>query len=159
MIAAFCWTSLIFAAMSQSLDLASPDGQVAVQLQQTDSGGLRYSVRYNNKPVITPSRLGLVLKDAPPLVEGFQVINVTRSKHDQTWKPVYGERSEVRDRYHELVVELQEKAPPMRRIEIVVRAYDEGAALCYRLPEQPNLKQAVIAAETTEFCFAGDYPA
>lgn len=159
MIAAFCWTSLIFAAMSQSLDLASPDGQVAVQLQQTDSGGLRYSVRYNNKPVITTSRLGLVLKDAPPLVEGFQVINVTRSKHDQTWKPVYGERSEVRDRYHELVVELQEKAPPMRRIEIVVRAYDEGAALCYRLPEQPNLTQAVIAAETTEFCFAGDYPA
>lgn len=159
MFAVFCCTGLILGAVAEPLEVASPDGRVLVSLQQTDSGGLQYSVRYDGKPVLMPSRLGLVLKNAPPLAEGFRVLNVARSKHDQTWKPVYGERAEVRDCYQEMVVEVEERAAPLRRLMIVFRAYDEGAALCYRLPAQPNLKQATIAAETTEFCFADDYPA
>ncbi len=159
MFAVFCCASLMLGAVAQPLEVASPGGRVLASVEQTDSGGLRYSVRYNGKPVLLPSRLGLVLKDAPPLAEGFQVLNVARSKHDQTWKPVYGERAEVRDHYQEMVVELQEKTGAMRRLDIIVRAYDEGIAVCYRLPEQPGLEKATIAAESTEFCFVGDYTA
>jgi len=146
-------------AAPDAQELASPDGNVAVRLLLTENGGLRYAVSYRGKPILADSGLGFALVDAPPLADGFRVVAASGESHDTTWAPVYGERSRVRDRYNELVVDLDNRATPPRRLRLTFRAYNEGLALAYTLPKQPGLKRVRIARENTEFRFRADHAA
>ncbi|MBM4027612.1 MAG: hypothetical protein FJ280_19745 [Planctomycetes bacterium] len=87
----------------------------------------------------------------PILAGGLQIVRQAPSRVDTQWQSVYGERSTVRDRYNEVVVELQEQKPPQRRLHLTLRVYDEGAAFCYTLPRQPGMESVTIARELTEF--------
>lgn len=155
--AVFCLLALAGAAA----ELKSPDGNVAVTFAVRDDGTrkgcLFYSVSYRGKPVVAESRLGFALKDTPPLDSGFNVIRSARASHDETWKPVYGERNSYRDHYNQFVVELQEVEAPRRLMNLTFRAYNEGAAFCYTLPKQPALESVSIAKENTEFRFTADH--
>ena len=123
-----------FATACQTLELASPDGHVAVGFSIDDDGRLSYGVSYRGKPVLVESRLGLALRDAPALDSGFCVVNSVRATHDETWKPVHGEHSRIRDHCNQLVVDLIDGETPPRKLRLVFRAYDEGAAFCYTIP-------------------------
>ena len=143
--------------------LESPDGNIAVKFDLKDikeqSGCPIYTVTYNNRPVIADSRLGFAIKDAAPLDAGFEIVEVSRTSHDSTYTPVYAERKTIRDHYNQLVAELKENQPPHRRLRLTFRAYNEGAAFCYTLPEQNVLKSFVISAEKTQFHFTHDHTA
>ena len=140
--------------------VASPDGRLAVTFAARDVGAeagcLVYNVSYQEKPVILDSRLGLVLKDAPPLAAGFEVVGVTRASRAGEWRPPYGEREVIPDRYNEAVVDVREKGGPGRRLQLTLRAYDEGAAFCYTVPKQPGLEGITIAAEATRFALPAE---
>jgi len=170
---------------AQAVEVKSPDGQVVLSLEVKDFEGavscLVYSVTYRGKLVIAPSRLGLVLSSsvrsvpvrayeetphgvttngaAPALANGLQIVRQTPSSVDTPWKPVYGERSTIQDRYHQVVVELQEREPPRRLLHLTLRAYDEGAAFCYTVPQQPDMDNVTITRELTGFRFPADYNA
>ena len=143
------------ALAAEPVRVTSPDGQVAVDFAVknvgSEQGCLVYSVSYKGKPVILDSRLGLTLKDAPPLAAGFEVTGVTRANRAEEWRPPYGEREVVPDRHSEAVVDLREKGGAGRRLRLTFRAYDEGAAFCYTIPKQPGLEKVTIAAEDTRF--------
>ena len=147
-----------FVTADQTLELASPDGHVAVSLSIDDDGRLSYGVSYRNKPVLVESRLGLAIKDAPAWDRGFRVVDSVRATFDITWQPVYGERSRIRDHYNQLAVDLIDGGTPPRKLRLVLRAYDEGAAFCYTIPEQDGLDSFVISSEETQFRFSGDHP-
>jgi len=141
--------------------LESPDGNVVIRFALQDIAGLKncptYNVTYNGRPVIADSRLGLAIKNTAPLQASFEIIEVTRSTHDSTYSPVYGERKVIRDHYNQLVAELKESHSPHRRLILSFRAYNEGAAFCYSLPQQDALKNFVISAEKTQFSFTDDH--
>ncbi|MBN1127249.1 MAG: glycoside hydrolase family 97 catalytic domain-containing protein, partial [Sedimentisphaerales bacterium] len=46
-----------------------------------------------------------------------------------------------------------------RRMQLTIRAYDEGIAFRYSFAQQESLKECVITDERAGFQFAGDYPA
>ncbi len=152
------WTG----SLAHALEVKSPDGQVVLSLEVKDFEGAVscpvYSVTYRGKVVIAPSRLGLALTPAP-LAEGLQIVPQTDSSVDTQWKPVYGERSTVRNHYHEMIVELQEQNTPRRFLYLALRAYDEAAAFCYTLSRQPGLERVTISRELTEFRFPADFTA
>jgi alpha-glucosidase len=152
--------------------LKSPDGNVIVEFDLKDAveqrGCPAYAVKYNGRLVIADSNLGLTIKDAAPLQAGFEIVEVSRTSHDSTYSPVYGERKTIRDNYNQLVAELKEINPPHRRLQLTFRAYNEGAAFCYTLPQQDTpapgavqgtLKNFVISAEKTQFRFTSDHTA
>lgn len=140
-------------------ELRSPDGKIAVAFHVTDSGGLGYSVAYRNKPVLSESRLGLELEDVPALRGGFQVTGVTTESHDQTWKPVYGERSTIRDRHNQMVIHVEDKQQPPRRLQLSFRAYNEAIAFRYTIPQQPAFRKIRVTRENSEFVFTDDHKA
>ncbi|MFH0991176.1 MAG: glycoside hydrolase family 97 N-terminal domain-containing protein [bacterium] len=73
-------------------------------------------------------------------------------ERDTLWHPVYGERSSVRDYYHEVVVHLGKADLPKQELHLVIRAYNEGIAMRYFFPEQPEGGAYVrITLEKTEF--------
>jgi len=145
-----------------AVELKSPDGQLTLTFEVKALDGAAgvpcYRVDYKGRPVLAASRLGLELAGVP-LNAGFTIASQKTSAHDETWKPVYGERSTIRDHYNELRVELQEAAAPQRQLVLTFRAADEGVAFCYTLPKQPGLDAIRITRETTQFHFAADHTA
>ncbi len=137
------------------LTVSSPDGHITVAFQLTDNGSPTYSVSYQGKPLILDSALGLKLKSGDDLAGGFTVSKSDTTSHASTWKPVTGERSVVRDHYNQLAVDLAQNDG--NQLRITFRAYNEGAAFCYTVPQQENLNSFTISGELSRFQFAGDH--
>ena len=156
----FCLTALLLGTGAVS-ELASPNGQLvvrfALQRDEQAAGRPTYSVLYRGRPLVSDGRLGLELQDAPPLDRGFRLVQAASANHDSTWKPVYGERSVVRDCYREMCLDLEDGQQPPRRLRLTFRAYDEGIAFCYSIPGQPALRDLVITAEHSEFRFTDNH--
>ncbi len=129
--------------------IQSPDGNVAVDFMMQEGGVPAYKIEYLGKPIVLASRLGL----EPDFASGFQVIGTSTGSHKGQWTQVYGERKQVPDNYRELNVDLKHQSGRLMRITF--RAYDEGAALRYSLPEQAE-KEFKFTGERTEFRFPED---
>ena len=146
----------------EAVELKSPDGRLTVVFDVKDVGTAKacpvYSVSYRGKAVLTESRLGLEIEKTP-FGEGLEIVRETGTDHDSTWKPVYGERSTIRDNYRQLTVDLRESAAPHRLLRLTFRAYNEGVAFCYTLPKQPGLQEVHITRERSEFRFLADHTA
>jgi alpha-glucosidase len=144
-------------------ELKSPDENIAVSFIVRDEGGregcLFYTMSYRGKSILTESQLGFTLKDGTSFDSGFEIIQLARVSHDDTWKPVYGERASCRDHYNQAAVELRETKAPHRQMTLTFRAYNEGMAFCYTMPKQPAMERISIAKENTEFRFTADHAA
>ena len=120
-----------------------------------------YKMDYNNKPVIATSRLGLELKNQKSLLDGFKMERVSRSSFDETWQPVWGEQSSIRNHYNEMAVCLSQPDDNGHLREMIVRfrLYDDGVGFRYEWPAQDNFTYFTIKEERTEFAMTGDHTA
>jgi alpha-glucosidase len=145
-----------------ALQVKSPDGKLCVYFKVKDTGSAKacpvYSVSYKGDIVIVESQLGLELEKGP-LKKELDIVKQFESSGDTAWKPVYGERSIIRDHYNQLEVHLREKYAPSRLITLTFRAYNEGVAFCYTIPKQQAMDRVTISKESTEFCFPADHTA
>lgn len=147
---------LVIACSSRNLQVTSPDGDIRIDVELRE-GRPHYSVIAAGETVIEPSPLGLKFQNAEPLTDDLRVTDTELNAVDRTWNPVWGADSTIRNNYKELVVSLEETAPPNRRLDLLFRAYDDGIAFRYRLPEQPDLGDFDLTSEETYFRFAEDY--
>ena len=138
--------------------LTSPNGQLEMNFTLTPQGEPLYELTYKGKAVIKPSKLGLELKDAPSLMDGFKLVAQQQTSFDETWQPVWGEESNIRNHYNELLVTLRQEAHN-RNIQIRFRLFDDGLGFRYEFPLQQNLNYFVIKEERTQFAMAGDHTA
>jgi len=135
--------------------LAAPDGGLVVTV--SDAGGLNYRIEAKGKLVLTNSPLGLEFKDGTRLGPGAVIKQVARNKHRGTWENHFGNRRSVPDDWRELRLTLEEPGNPKRTFGLIVRAYNDGVAFRYDLPEKSGLGPFVLTGELTEFRFADDY--
>lgn len=148
--------------------VASPDQHTRLVIfQKKFADGrreLNYRVTYKHKPVILDSVLDLQLdnhlsESAMALkidrranwFENLVPAGVRRASSDSQWKPPVGERALIRDHYNLLAVDLVKDDNPAYKVTIEVRAYNEGVALRYVFPENPNGSYYRITQERTEF--------
>ncbi len=75
---------------------------------------------------------------------------------DRTDRVFPGKTSVLRERFEEAVVALEETSAPRRRIDVVVRAYEDGVAFRYGFPASQDREDLRIAEERTLFAFRGD---
>lgn len=160
--------------------LTSPDGKLEMNFSIDAEGRPTYNLMYKNKTVIGDSHLGLQLVKENPnkakdfdykqftpsdevvrkadMTTGFSVAKVQTSTFDETWKPVWGEESEIRNHYNELAVILDQKKND-RQILIRFRLFNDGLGFRYEFPSQKNLTYFIIEEEKTEFKMTGDHTA
>ena len=157
MIAAFC------CSIGSAAQLASPDGSLVLTFAVSNFDGSgscpTYSVTRHGQTLISTSKLGLALGGGGLLQDNLAVLSETNISNDSTWRPVYGEKSEIRDYYNQLVVNLRERVPPHRLLQLTFRIYNEGAAFCYTIPAQTGMGGVTNLTEQTELRFAENYPA
>ncbi len=158
---------LLLPAIAMAQEVQSPNGNVRLRFSLTGNGVPTYEMTYKNKAVVKPSHLGLELaKDKhaskgmneTSLMDGFTIIDTKTSSFDETWRPVWGETSTIRNNYTELAVNLAQPATK-RNIIVRFRVYDYGMGLRYEFPQQDSLTYFVIKDEHTQFAMAGDYTA
>ena len=152
----------------------SPNREIAVQVDVKD-GVPVYQVSFKGKEVIRESRLGLELAsvksnsdfnnfdnkqsvDQNSLCDGFRLLSAKYDSFDETWQPVWGEESSIRNHYNEMEVSLLQES--LNRFIIVrFRVYDDGVGFRYEFPQQENLTYFVIKEEHTQFAMPGDLTA
>lgn len=160
--------------------LKSPNGQMEMNFALDANGRPTYNLSFKGRAVVKTSKLGIELKREDPnkatdfefknfgdaskldqkadLMTGFHVTDTKTSTVDETWRPVWGEESSIRNNYNELAVTLQQDKNE-RFIVLRFRLFNDGLGFRYEFPEQKNLTYFVIKEEHTEFAMAGDHMA
>ncbi|MFC5192155.1 glycoside hydrolase family 97 protein [Algoriphagus aquatilis] len=139
--------------------LESPAKRLSMEFSLSDKGQPQYRINLDGSPIILPSSLGFDLKnDDIDLLDGFQVTKTETSSFDETWKPVWGEESQIRNHYNELMVELTQ-VKTGRKMIIRFRAFDEGLGFRYEFPLQEKMGYFVVKEEKTQFALTGDHTA
>ena len=117
-----------------------------------------WSLMRQGTTLVAPSRLGLsfaLFKVRGRELGEMRVVEKKSRSSDTVWTNRIYRRSTVHDRYNELEVMLEEVAEPHRRLGYVFRAYDEGAAFRYVVPEQDGVEGFELLRERTEWRFPG----
>jgi alpha-glucosidase len=148
--------------------VSSPDNNLQyIFYQKVLAGGERrlyYRVNYKHKPVILDSLLELRLDNH--LSESAMALKVDRrarwfdnlaitgssvTTHDSSWTPGYGEQAAIPDRYNLLTIAMVKDDNPDYKLQLEVRACDEGVAFRFSFPEHPKGSYYRITADNTEF--------
>lgn len=163
-------------AFSESEALLSPDGMLRLSFSVKD-GIPMYALQRDGKDVVLPSRLGFEMRGTVKsekidiqadrisktdallgymMDRGFELLDSSRDSLDETWEPVWGEESSIRNHYNELLVRLRQKESG-RRMDMRFRLFDDGLGFRYEFPGGQPLVYFVIKEELTEFAMAGDH--
>ncbi|MEG2942260.1 MAG: glycoside hydrolase family 97 N-terminal domain-containing protein, partial [Thermomonas sp.] len=140
-------------AQDAPMRLESPNGKATIELSLDAQGQARYAVAWNGMPVLLPSPLGVQLSDDDRIDRGLRVIDERRSVVDTQYELVAGKTRRVRDHYRQLDVTFADAKG--RQLGVIVRAYDDGIALRYRLP-LPAQGDLVVKEDLTGFLFPRD---
>ncbi len=152
---------LIFMGRAKAAEhvLTSPDKEISLEVFQSDEGSWCYRLSAYDSLLIDKSLLGFrdSLGNQLFTAQQLRLVSVERDRHDGVWKPVWGKRSRVKDCYNELSL-LFSYADAKRTIGMSFRAYNDGVAFRYFVPEDSPLALNAVT-ESTGFAFNGDYTA
>jgi alpha-glucosidase len=123
----------------------SPNGEIECRLfigTQTNSSLSRiaYEVFFRGKPLIDTSFLGMDIQDQEPLLG--ENVGLTSSSSTASAK------------YNSLTAKYMQNGSLGRLIDVEARAYNDGVAFRYVIPQSTPLMDILIAEEATEFRFA-----
>lgn len=147
--------ALALSAQADTYSLKSPNSRIQVDLNN-GGHGLTYSVSLDGKAIISESALGLIVNNRPV---GHNEMEF-KGKDDasiNTSFTMFGRTKNVADHYNTTTLKFAAKDERKLNLNLVVRAYDDGVAIRYQLPNQAGLEKFTIQNEMTRFLFAGDY--
>jgi hypothetical protein len=134
-------------------------GSIDLQLTNTSDGQIRYNVRYKSQPVLLPSAVGFVLNKPALRLDRFSLLGIDSSQTDESWEPVWGEQSRIRNRYTQLTCAMKDQNGSGIRVNLVFRVFEEGIGFRYEFPQQEPLPYAIVGDELTEFRLTGNHQA
>lgn len=142
------------AAAQKKATLTSPDGRLTFNFRLTNKT-IAYSVAFKGTTIIDYSNLSLNFDN------GIFETNLKMNRpafRDTTeeYELVVGKAKKVITRYKEVTIPVEELASPFRKINIVVKAFDDGIAFRYEMPQQKNWPDFTLTDENTTFKFAAD---
>ena len=116
--------------------------KVKLQFFIDEQGRPVYAVLFNGRDVVKPSALGFMLETDSLFYKNFSLVNVDRKIVDETWKPVWGECSTIRNNYEQLTVHLKHGSGKL--LDIVFRVFADGVGFRYEFPRQNGLVYFVV---------------
>lgn len=140
--------------------LASPDRGIHMDVFLTDAGMWNYSVTAGDSLLLSGSSLSFKDSVGQELLtsERVRLTSASTDTHNGVWKPVWGKRSSVEDCFQELSLDFSAVDDTKAVIRLVCRAYNDGVAFRYMVPEGSSF-HVKDATEGTCFAFNGDYTA
>ncbi|HEV7781600.1 MAG TPA: glycoside hydrolase family 97 protein [Chitinophagaceae bacterium] len=141
----------------QSYKTSSPDGTMLLEVSHSAEGALVYRITYKGRTAVAFSGLGMKLKTPDLLLAKFDMAGIDSSATDETWKPVWGESSSIRNNYRQLVFKLKDRSGSGTQLNIIFRVFNDGVGFRYSFPKQEKLNHFIIEDELTQFVMTGDH--
>lgn len=138
----------------KSVQLTSPDGKLKFSLTLEKTCPV-YDIHYQNQVLIQNSPLSFVF-DNGAFGEGLKMNKPVFGTKEETYELMVGKSKTVRSFSKEAIIPLEETTAPFRKINLVIRAFNDGIAFRYEFPEQPNWKSYVMYEENTTFNVVGN---
>ena len=141
---------LISGFILNAQSVLSPNKNISLEFKLSSDGKPTYSITFKLKTIVATSSLGITLKETSNLDANFRIDSIGQKKVNETWQPVLGEQSNIKNNYNEMIVALSQPLSN-RRINVIFRVFDEGVAFKYEFPKQENLNYFIISDEKSEF--------
>jgi alpha-glucosidase len=138
----------------KKISLSSPSANIQFNFElRKDAMG--YSVNFKGAGLVNYSRLEMLFENGafganlamekPQLKEGTDAYELFAGKNKN-----------IQIHYKEVSIPLTEKMAPFRRMILQVRAFDDGIAFRFVLPQQNNWSNYTLLDENTQFNLNGD---
>ena len=153
------------AAQTRPVSIESPDGRLQIRFQTVtgendqpspNGGRLVYDVAFKGDPVITPSGLGLDIEGRDPLGAAVQIVSSKAGEGVDAYDLPHGKTSRANDPYRSLRLDLAETGAYPRKLAIEARAYNDGVAFRYIVPDSGVTRDMRLRQEHTEFRLPND---
>ncbi len=144
-------------AYSQEYKTISPDGSIEISFRLNSDSEAQYRISSKGDNFLEWSNLGLNFLETGNLNSGFRIVDVITQTVDETYRIYSGKSKYSRNFCNETRVSIEEINSPNRKLFIYLRAYNDGAAFRYGIPQQNNMSSFVISEEETYFNFSGDF--
>ena len=149
--------SILFIGLFSSVDVlaktvtvSSPDNKITISVN--DDNQPSYQVNFNDETIITPSKLGMLFKNAHGFSDGFKITSVSNKQVDSSWQLPWGERKNVADKHNELLLTFTTSRDSANEYKVRFRAFNDGIGFRYEVPKQKGLNDNIeITDELTEF--------
>ncbi len=142
-------------ANAGTYNVQSPNARIQVAVTN-DAKGLSYAVTLDGNQVISQSALGLVIDDVSLGNNELAFLDNSKEKGKDSFE-LFGRTKKVVEQYNSITLKFAGNDERKLKVNIVVRAYDDGVALRYVLPNQSGLNQFTIQNELTRFAFPNNY--
>ena len=153
-----CLFLLVWAGTMFAQTLKSPDGNLTLQFRLSAEGTPVYSLQYKGKDVVKESKLGFSVRPDYQFDRNFTVTDTQTSESNTTWKPVWGQYSEIRDHHNELFIAMKQNGTGWL-LNLRFRLFNDGLGFRYEFPVQKELRHFTVNEEETEFRLTGDHKA
>ncbi|HTR28372.1 MAG TPA: glycoside hydrolase family 97 protein [Puia sp.] len=159
--------SLVVAGPCQAgkgIEVSSPDAGIRFLFRFT-AGLPEYDVVYKGVTLVERSPLSLTFAGSGLFGKGLIPGNAVVTPGEDNYELVVGKTKAVHDRYTQAVIPLQERAAPVlagargavrRRVNLVVRVFNDGVAFRYEIPEQAVWADYALVDEGSSFRVVGD---
>ena len=139
----------------KALELKSPNGQIVFSLEMK-SAYPSYSITYKGKKLVEDSRLSLNFAETGEFGKNINLSKPIFRELKETYDLVVGKNKTVHSHCMEMLVSMNERYAPFRRINLVVRAFNDGVAFRYEFPMQNKWKSFVMTDENSCFNLIGN---
>ncbi|MFR9620351.1 MAG: glycoside hydrolase family 97 catalytic domain-containing protein [Rikenellaceae bacterium] len=139
-IALSCITMMAASCSTPSVgefNLTSPNNVLKVTLDNT-SGKMTYKLSKDGVQLFNDSEIS-ILNDTSVTVKG-----VTKGSNSSTWKPTWGQFSQIEDRHKSLVLTLNIDG---REAQLEVRLFDDGVGFRYKMDDYKASEKAELLME------------
>ncbi|MGK2864201.1 MAG: glycoside hydrolase family 97 protein [Chitinophagaceae bacterium] len=143
-----------FLLAHKKIQLASPNGHIEFHIALNDKAPA-YRIIYKGKALVNESRLSLQFDDGW-FENQLKINRPVFRQGDETYELVVGKANQVRSQYNEVMIPFEETKKPFRKINLVVRAFNDGVAFRYEFPVSKNRSEFILIEENTNFILAGD---
>ena len=144
-------------SLNNIADVVSPDGSnkffFSIESGLTPRHIASFYLEVGGKKILLPSSLEIDLKENP-LKKNLKITGTESISNDKTWINSFGERREITDKYNEIKILLENDEI---QINLICRAYNEGIAFAYEIPEQHGMDSVTITGEKITFNFPYDH--
>jgi len=113
-----------------------------------------WSAAFRGKAILQDCRLHLEAAGEGNLLAGVRVLRERQRSVDSRVRVLFGKAAEARDRYREARFALE--TPRKRRLDVVLRCYNDAIAFRYEVPRQAGMERLTITEEGTSFALCGD---
>ena len=96
-----------------------------------------YSVAFNKQTLIQDSPLTLTF-DNGAFGENVKINKPVFSTKEETYELIVGKAKHIHSLSKEVIIPLEETVQPFRKINLVVRTFDDGIAFRYEFPKQKD---------------------